>query len=97
MVPQASRKEELDFAANLSNATSADLAEYRMIHFATHGFLNSRHPELSGIVLSLVTRKVRTRTAFLRAHEIYGLKCRAELVVLSGCRTGLGKDTKGRA
>ena len=95
LVPRASRKEELDFAANLSNATSADLAEYRMIHFATHGFLNSRHPELSGIVLSLVDEKGQDQNGFLRAHEIYGLKLRAELVVLSGCRTGLGKDIRG--
>jgi len=95
LVPPASRKEELDFAANLSNATSADLAEYRVIHFATHGFLNSRHPELSGIVLSLVDEKGQDQNGFLRAHEIYGLKLRAELVVLSGCRTGLGKDIRG--
>jgi CHAT domain-containing protein/tetratricopeptide (TPR) repeat protein len=95
MVPQASRKEELDFAANLANATSADLAQYRMIHFATHGFLNSRHPELSGIVLSLVDEKGQDQNGFLRAHEIYGLTLPAELVVLSGCRTGLGQDIRG--
>jgi len=95
LVPQASRKEELDFAANLSNATSADLAQYRIIHFATHGFLNSRHPELSGIVLSLVDEKGQDQNGFLRAHEIYGLTLPAELVVLSGCRTGLGKDIRG--
>jgi CHAT domain-containing protein/tetratricopeptide (TPR) repeat protein len=95
LVPQVSRKEELDFAANLSNATSADLAQYRMIHFATHGFLNSRHPELSGIVLSLVDEKGQEQNGFLRAHEIYGLTLPADLVVLSGCRTGLGKDIRG--
>ncbi len=95
LVPQTSRKEELDFAANLSNATSADLSQYRMIHFATHGFLNSRHPELSGLVLSLVDEKGQEQNGFLRAHEIYGLTLPAELVVLSGCRTGLGKDIRG--
>jgi spore cortex formation protein SpoVR/YcgB (stage V sporulation) len=95
LVPQASRKEELDFAANLSNATSADLGQYRIIHFATHGFLNSRHPELSGIVLSLVDEKGQDQNGFLRAHEIYGLTLPAELVVLSGCRTGLGKNIRG--
>lgn len=95
LVPQSSRKEELDFAANLSNATSTDLAQYRIVHFATHGFLNSRHPELSGIVLSLVDEKGQDQNGFLRAHEIYGLTLPAELVVLSGCRTGLGKDIRG--
>jgi CHAT domain-containing protein len=95
LVPAAYRKEELDFAASLSNATSADLSQYRIVHFATHGFLNSRHPELSGIVLSLVDEQGRERNGFLRAHEIYNLKFPAELVVLSGCRTGLGKEIRG--
>ena len=95
LVPAAYRKEELDFAANLSNATSADLSQYRIVHFATHGFLNSRHPELSGIVLSLVDEKGQDQDGFLRAHEIYNLTLPAELVVLSGCRTGLGKEIRG--
>ena len=94
-MPAASRKAELDFAASLSNATSEDLSQYRIVHFATHGILNSRHPELSGIVLSLVDEKGRDQDGFLRAHEIYDLKIPAELVVLSGCRTGLGKEIKG--
>jgi CHAT domain-containing protein len=95
LVPATYRKQELDFAASLSNATSADLAQYRIVHFATHGFLNSRHPELSGIVLSLVDEKGQDQEGFLRAHDIYDLKIPAELVVLSGCRTGLGKDIRG--
>ncbi len=95
LVPAAYRKEEVDFAANLANATSDDLSQYRIVHFATHGFLNSRHPELSGIVLSLVDEKGRDQNGFLRAHEIYDLRIPAELVVLSGCRTGLGKEIRG--
>lgn len=95
LVPAAYRDEEVDFAANLSNATSTDLSQYRIVHFATHGFLNSRHPELSGIVLSLVDEKGRDQDGFLRAHEIYDLRIPAELVVLSGCRTGLGKEIRG--
>ena len=95
LVPAAYRKEELDFAASLSNATSADLSQYRIVHFATHGFLNSRHPELSGIVLSLIDEKGRAQNGFLRAHEIYDLRMPAELVVLSGCRTGLGREIRG--
>jgi CHAT domain-containing protein len=95
LVPQGNRKEGLDFSANLSTATSADLSQYRIVHFATHGFLNSRHPELSGIVLSLVDEQGQEQNGFLRAHEVYGLTLPAELVVLSGCRTGLGKDIMG--
>jgi len=95
LVPAAYRDEEVDFAANVSNATRTDLSQYRIVHFATHGFLNSRHPELSGIVLSLVDETGRDQDGFLRAHEIYDLKIPAELVVLSGCRTGLGKEIRG--
>jgi len=48
-----SKREELkavDFDASKPTATSADLSQYRIVHFATHGLLNSQHPELSGIV-----------------------------------------------
>jgi CHAT domain-containing protein len=57
--------------------------------------LNSQHPELSGIVLSLVDEEGRSQEGFLRAHEIYNLKLNADLVVLSACGTALGKEVKG--
>jgi CHAT domain/Tetratricopeptide repeat len=46
-------------------------------------------------VLSLVDRRGDPLDGFLRALEIYNLKLRAELVVLSACRTALGKEVKG--
>ncbi|HEX6188317.1 MAG TPA: CHAT domain-containing tetratricopeptide repeat protein [Pyrinomonadaceae bacterium] len=95
LVPAAYRKQDLDFAASRASATDPELSQYRIVHFATHGLLNSRHPELSGIVLSLVDEKGRARDGFLRAHEIYDLKLPAELIVLSGCRTGLGREVRG--
>jgi CHAT domain-containing protein/Flp pilus assembly protein TadD len=95
LVPESERLVALDFAASRETATSDVLAQYRYVHFATHGFLNSAHPELSGIVLSLVDERGAERDGFLRAYEIYNLKLPAEVVVLSGCRTGLGKEIKG--
>jgi CHAT domain-containing protein len=95
MVPEADRLKALDFDANLATATSAALGQYRYVHFATHGFLNAAHPELSGIVLSLVNRQGAEQDGFLWAHEVYNLRLPAEMVVLSGCRTGLGKEIKG--
>jgi CHAT domain-containing protein len=65
------------------------------VHVATHGLLNSQHPELSGIVLSLVDEQGHPQDGFLRLHEIYNLKLGADLVVLSACRTALGKEIKG--
>ena len=85
----------LDFDASRAMALSADLSQYRIIHFATHGLLNSQHPELSGIVLSLVDDHGRQQDGFLRLHDIYNLKLSADLVVLSACKTGLGKEIRG--
>jgi CHAT domain-containing protein/Tfp pilus assembly protein PilF len=95
LVPASGRRQALDFEASRLVASSAELSQYRVVHFATHGFLNGMHPELSGLVLSLVNEQGREQDGFLRAHEIYNLKLPAELVVLSGCRTGLGKEIKG--
>ena len=96
LVPAASEREQaLDFTASRSTATSPDLAGYRIIHFATHGLLDNVHPELSGVVLSLVDEKGADTDGFLRLQDIYNLNLPAELVVLSACETGLGKDVGG--
>ena len=95
LVPRSQSKAAFDFAASRQTAASKELAEYRYVHFATHGFLNSLHPELSGIVLSMVDDKGNPQDGFLLAHEVFNLKLSAELVVLSACRTGLGKQVRG--
>jgi CHAT domain-containing protein len=95
LAPAAGRKAALGFEANRTAAMSEDLSKYRIIHFATHSFLDSTHPELSGIALSMLDRQGRPQNGFLRSHEIFNLKLGADLVVLSGCRTGLGKEVKG--
>jgi CHAT domain-containing protein len=65
------------------------------VHFATHGLLNNEHPELSGIVLSLFDKQGQPQEGYLRLRDIYNLKLPVDLVVLSACNTGLGKDVKG--
>jgi CHAT domain-containing protein/Tfp pilus assembly protein PilF len=85
----------LDFQASRETATSAQLEQYQVLHFATHAFVNDEHPELSGIVLSLVDRQGKAQDGFLRLHDIYNLKLSAELVTLSGCETGMGKQIRG--
>lgn len=95
MVPTVERHLALDFAASRDTATSAELSQYRYVHFSTHGFLNSVHPELSGLVLSLVNERGETQDGFLRAHEIFNLKLSPEVVVLSACQTGMGKKIRG--
>jgi CHAT domain-containing protein len=85
----------LGFDATRSAATSADLTNYGVVHFATHALLNTRQPELSGIVLSLVDRRGQPQDGFLRLHDVYNLRLGADLVVLSGCQTGLGREVRG--
>ena len=85
----------LDFKASRATATSRDLSQYRTVVFATHGLLNSKHPELSGLVLSLVDEQGKAVDGFLRLHDVYNMTLNAELVVLGACETGLGKEIRG--
>jgi tetratricopeptide (TPR) repeat protein len=95
LIPKSSLFKVTDFQANRKAATSGQLSRYRIIHFATHGLLNSEHPELSGLVLSLVDENGKTQDGFLRMDEIFNLQLPADLVVLSACQTALGQEIKG--
>jgi CHAT domain-containing protein len=85
----------LDFEANRATATSAELSQYRYLHFATHGLVDTQHPELSGLVLSMVNEEGKPVDGFLRLQDIFNLNLPVELVVLSACETGIGKEVRG--
>jgi len=84
-----------DFMADRATAERLLRESYRVVHFATHGVLNDRYPELSGIVMSLVDDQGQPRDGFLRVQDIYGIRIEADLVVLSACESALGHVLKG--
>jgi CHAT domain-containing protein len=76
-------------------AMGPDVARARIVHFATHALLDVKRPELSGIVLSDRDAAGQPGPGFLSLADISSMRLSAELVVLSACRTALGKDVRG--
>jgi CHAT domain-containing protein len=95
VVPAGSGMMAVSFDANRAQAMNPELGKYKVVHFATHGLLDDKHPELSGIVLSMVNEKGEPQDGFLQLHDIYNLHLPVDLVVLSACRTGIGKQVRG--
>ena len=95
LLPKSESISYFDFTANRTTATNPQLSQYKIIHFATHGLLNSVNPELSGIVLSMLDKQGNSQNGFLRLHDVFNLDFSADLMVLSACQTGLGKQVRG--
>jgi CHAT domain len=64
LFPPTQRLQAFDFAASRTTATNPELSKYQIVHFATHGILNSKNPELSGVVLSLFDDKGTPQNGF---------------------------------
>ncbi len=95
LVPAEKKFAALDFDASRTVATSGALGDYRFVHIASHGLVNSLHPELSSIVLSMVDRNGHAQNGFLQTTDVYNLRLKADLVVLSACQTALGQEVRG--
>jgi CHAT domain-containing protein len=95
LVPEGGRLVARGFDASRDAVLGAHLDEYRYIHFATHGFVDTRYPALSALALSQFDDRGAPLNGYLRLHDIYDLDLRADLVVLSACETALGRDVRG--
>jgi CHAT domain-containing protein/tetratricopeptide (TPR) repeat protein len=84
----------LDLEASEANVEEHDLRQYAVLHFATHGLLNTQRPQFTGVVLSLVGNREGT-DGFLRTDEVFNLRLGSPLVMLSACETGLGREARG--
>lgn len=73
--------------AKRDTVLNGSVSNYRIVHFATHGFLNTSSPELSSLALSMYDANGYQQNGFLRAIDIYSLRLKADMVVLGGCQT----------
>jgi CHAT domain-containing protein len=64
---------------------------YDMLHFAVHGELNEEDPLGSALLLAAEGKE----DGRLKVSDIFALNLKADMVVLSACETGLGKNNSG--
>lgn len=95
LAPDGEALQAVDFAARRQWVLDPALGDYRVVHFATHGVIDTQSPTLSGLALSAVDAAGRPVEGFLHLRDIYRLRWSADLVVLSGCRTALGRELRG--
>jgi len=75
-------------------ASREDLAQYRILHFATHGLVTAPQPECPPRPALLTSFGDGNSDGLLSFAEIFGLRIDADLVILSACDTA-GEATVG--
>ena len=80
-------------SASEDQLKAQDLADYKILHFATHGLIDDNKPARSSIILSL--DEDPTEDGLLQMREVFNLKMNSDLVTLSACQTGLGRFIRG--
>ena len=93
LFPNDQSKVYLGVNANEEAVKTANLDQYRYLHFATHALVDDRVPGRSGIVLSLTNNG--KEDGILQVGEIMRLRLNAEQVTLSACSTALGRFFEG--
>src|SRR5262249_50415658 len=69
--------------------------EYDLLHLATHSLSDDKQPLYSWILLSPSADPSSKDDGLMQGFEIYELRLKADLLVLSACDTGYGKLSKG--
>lgn len=79
-------------------ATSGSLARFRIIHFATHGYLHPRNALLSSVVLAeagVGEGRAAGVDGYVTAADWLGLRMRSDLTVVAACDSGAGDPVSG--
>jgi CHAT domain-containing protein len=95
LVESESRFIATGFKASRHLIESRDLGDYRILHLSTHGILDSEQPQLSSLIFSRYSPDRKKLDGYLRMRDIYKLRLQSDLIVLSACETGLGKEIRG--
>jgi CHAT domain-containing protein len=80
-------------AAAREDRVKAEMGQYRVIHFATHGVLDDRNPLYSYLLLA--PGENSNEDGLLEAWELMDMDLKAEMVVLSACDTARGYVSNG--
>ena len=78
--------------ANEKTLKNLNLKDYRIIHFACHAFSDENYPLRSALVLSLDHDD--DEDGYLQVLEMYQMQMNSDLVVLSACQTGRGRNIR---
>jgi len=73
-----------------------DLKPYRFCVFAAHGYVGEGLPGIMEPVLILtLVDQPKDKDGFLRMSEVMSIDLTADVVALTACQTGLGREVKG--
>ena len=85
----------LGFLATPGQVRTSSTLDHRILHLAAHSFVKPGHRGIAAVALSMYAEDGSPQNGFLKLPEIYRLKLKSNLVVLSSCDTAFGSETPG--